>query len=72
MDLFGVIFFMLLALSSLGLGEGDLERLRSWSGVLICAVWRPFPGPRSCGATPSQESTRVAWFPVSTGRAACS
>jgi hypothetical protein len=35
MDLFGVIFFMLLAPSSLVLGEGDRERLRSWSGVLI-------------------------------------
>jgi hypothetical protein len=35
MDLFGVIFFVLLALASLTLSEGDLERLKIWSGVLI-------------------------------------
>jgi hypothetical protein len=35
MDLFGVIFFLPLASSSLALGEGDLARLKSWSGVLI-------------------------------------
>lgn len=35
MDLFGVIFFLLLALTSLAIREGDLERLRIWSGVLI-------------------------------------
>jgi len=35
MDLFGVIFFLLLALASLALSEGDIERLNIWSGVLI-------------------------------------
>ena len=35
MDLFGVIFFLLLALSSLTLDGENLERLRAWSGVLI-------------------------------------
>ena len=35
MDLFGVIFFLLLALTSLALSEGDLQRLKIWSGVLI-------------------------------------
>ncbi|MGA9097733.1 MAG: hypothetical protein WB392_02240 [Methanotrichaceae archaeon] len=35
MDLFGVIFFLLLALSSVALSDVDLERLRAWSGVLI-------------------------------------
>ena len=35
MDLFGVIFFVLLALASLAFNEGDLTRLKIWSGVLI-------------------------------------
>ena len=35
MDLFGVAFFVLLALSSLALKESDLDTVRSWSGVLI-------------------------------------
>ncbi len=35
MDLFGVVFFLLLALSSLTLSDSNLERLKIWSGVLI-------------------------------------
>ena len=30
-----MIFFLLLALTSLALSEGDLQRLKIWSGVLI-------------------------------------
>ena len=35
MDLFGVVFFLLLALSSLTLSGENLDHLRAWSGVLI-------------------------------------
>lgn len=35
MDLFGVVFFLLLALSSLFLSIGGLESLKLWSGALI-------------------------------------
>ncbi|HWQ18341.1 MAG TPA: hypothetical protein VN455_01070 [Methanotrichaceae archaeon] len=35
MDLFSVIFFVLLALARLALSGRDLEHLKSWSGVLI-------------------------------------
>ncbi len=35
MDLFGVVFFILLVLSSLVLGEEELSLLKLWSGVLI-------------------------------------
>jgi hypothetical protein len=35
MDLFGLVFFLLLTLASLAMSDADLEHLKTWLGVLI-------------------------------------
>jgi hypothetical protein len=72
MDLFGVIFFLLLALSSLAFGEGDLERLKSWSGVLIYGGLSVFSWATIMRGDPFTREYARRMVPGSTGRAACS